>query len=218
DRGERTRPLGRDQLCGPGDQPVFLFLLDFIVVVSRSSVARRLFDDVADGLLEYAHPDHGSRSTARPRHVRLFDDVHGYGPLRSFLWRSAGPPHRRADNGCHRRCGLRPGRDLVRTSAPRTPHRSPPPNHRPGPGRRRTGAGIECATGRRVSQKAQLHYYPAGKEKLDGGDKGRSELDVSNNTFQAPSRCFFHTIRYFPLSEIVLPDASLKLISYLPLV
>ncbi len=37
---------------------------------------------------------------------------------------------------------------------------------------------------------------------------GRSVLNISSNTFQEPSGCFFHTVRYFPLSEAGFPDAS----------
>jgi hypothetical protein len=37
-----------------------------------------------------------------------------------------------------------------------------------------------------------------------------------NNTFHAPSAPFFPTVIYFPLSETVFPDESLKLRSYVP--
>jgi hypothetical protein len=37
---------------------------------------------------------------------------------------------------------------------------------------------------------------------------------VSNNTFHDPSACFFHTVKYFPLSETGFPDASLKVHTY----
>src|SRR5271169_2674956 len=142
--------MGSTRLRKLRDQPVSFFVLAFLLVVSCASVARRLFDDAADGLLEHAGPDHGPRPTARPRHVRLLDDVHGHGSLRSFLRRSLGPPNRRAHHGRRRRSGLRRRRDPVRTRPARTAHRSPTPDHRPGPGRRRTRSGTERAASGRV--------------------------------------------------------------------
>ena len=41
---------------------------------------------------------------------------------------------------------------------------------------------------------------------------------VSNSTFHELSASFFHTVRYFTLSEIVFPDVSFMLKSYEPLV
>lgn len=61
---------------------------------------------------------------------------------------------------------------------------------------------------------AETHYYAGGAV----GVGGRSELYVSTSTFHVPSASFFHTVRYFPLSEIVFPEASFILKSYVPLV
>jgi hypothetical protein len=60
---------------------------------------------------------------------------------------------------------------------------------------------------------AETRYYAGGMFGL-----GRSELYVSSRTFHVPSACFFHTVTYFPLSEIIFPDASFMLKSYVPLV
>src|ERR1700674_1611394 len=73
-----------------------------------------------------------------------------------------------------------------------------------------------CSAGRPLPMSWQPSLLPSSKSKPASG--GRSELDMSNNTFHVLSGCFFHTIRYFPLSVIVFPDASLKLSSYVPLV
>src|SRR5271156_3999815 len=113
--------MGGNYLRNLRNQSVLFFVLDFLLVVRLAPVARRLLDDVADGLLEYPDPDNGSRPTARPRHVRLFDDVHGHGPLRSFLWRSVGGAHRSTDHDCRWRSGLHPRSHLLRTSPARTP-------------------------------------------------------------------------------------------------
>jgi len=149
---KRARAVGGVRLRKLWYQSLLFFILDSFLVVSCASVARRLLDDVADGLLKHADPNHGSRPAARPRHVRLLHDVHGHGALRSLLRRSLGAPHRRPHHGRHGRSSLRPRRDFVRTRPPRPPHRRPPPNHRPRHGRRRTRSRTQRAAGGRVDK------------------------------------------------------------------
>ncbi len=82
---ERTGTLGGDHLREFRDQSVYFFFLEIILVVGRAFDARRLFDDVADGLFEHTDSNHGARSIARPCHGSLFDDVYGDGALWSFM-------------------------------------------------------------------------------------------------------------------------------------
>src|SRR6202030_2531052 len=107
--------LGDHHLRNPRNQPVSFFLLDIILAISRAPVALRLLDDVADGLLKHANPDHSPRPPARPRHVPVLDDVHGHGSLRSLLRRSPGKPYRSTNDRSRRRNSLRPRCNLVRT-------------------------------------------------------------------------------------------------------
>ena len=45
--------------AGLGSEPLLFCVLDFVLALSRVLAARRVFDDVADGVLEHADPDHG---------------------------------------------------------------------------------------------------------------------------------------------------------------
>lgn len=79
------------------------------------------------------------------------------------------------------------------------------------------GEGVNAATSGSDAETESISNKPASRLPTYYA-RGRSEFDISNKTFHVPSACFFHTIRYLPLSDTVFPDASRKLILYVPLV
>ena len=134
--------LGGNHLRQPRRQPVSFFVLDINSGCQSpcclpAGYSMMLQMACSNTLIQTMVPDQ-----LRGRVMSVYSMMFmGMAPFGAFFGGALAAPHRRAHHGCRRRSGLRPRRHLVWTRSARTPHRSPPPDRSPRPGRRRTRSG-----------------------------------------------------------------------------
>ena len=102
----RAGPLDRLGDRGLRRRPDRLLPLAPLLALDGAAGPRRLRDDRPDRRVEHPDPGHGPRRAAGPRHVGVFDDVHGHGAVRRPAGRPRGRPLRRP--GGRRRRWRRP--------------------------------------------------------------------------------------------------------------
>ncbi len=102
-RSARRGPPDRYLCPGFWHIPDRVFLGAHFLAVSRSPRTGRILHDVANDIVEYPDSGHGSGPPTRPRHGRLYHDVHGNGTVRLAVRGCAGKPSRRSVDHHHRR-------------------------------------------------------------------------------------------------------------------